>query len=140
MADLSPFEILQFSQQEDQLRETLGAQLARIAFERGNAGINYQRSLDALGEQYQKAFQGYAPSYARRGMLRSGLYQRALKDWGNARIKDFGDLELSNSQRMGNFDLARQQYEGALASGLGRINTQRSTLRAQRAAQLSEVM
>lgn len=113
----------QVGQAQGQFNRSLGKQ---------NQGIETRN----LTQQYGQMRENLPGSYARRGMLNSGIYGRGLQQYGTQRTTAFGDLASKYQQQFGQLDLTDQANTVNYNDQLGDINDQERVRRAQLASAL----
>lgn len=141
MADalLNPEELSYFRTARRRVQDTYGLGAAQNAYEQGAASNAYARSLGDLTRQFDQVRSKLPWNYAGRGMLNSGLYQKGLADYGQDRLRSFGNLRGSYEDQMGGFNLAAQQLAAVKTAGASDIEEQEQSRVASIAAMLRAV-
>lgn len=137
---LSPWEIAAYQSRSDQAGTNYQNFLAQDAYRRAQLGVYDQRNRDRLGQQFDQARGRLPGSFARRGLLSSGIYKRALTDYATSRTQAFGDLDLNYTSQLGGFDVEKQGQTGTYNTTLAGIEAEKAARRAQLATQLRDVM
>lgn len=109
---------------------------AQGVFNRGVARQNEGIETRDLAQRYGKMRENLPGQFARRNMLNSGIFGRALQDYGSERTTSFGNLASRYQQQFGQLDLTDQSATGGYNDQLGDINEQEALRRSQLASAL----
>lgn len=141
---LSPFEELQYQNRIDDLRSTLGGQLAQTQYQTDMLGNRRKRDRQELDFQYNSPYTGLwqrlPGDFARRGLLHSGIYNQARTELAINQQRQGSNMELQYGEQLGQQDINRKQYESQLAGGIGRVESERAAARSAAAAQIRSVV
>lgn len=102
-----------YQQQLRQFSANMSQFLADLTRRRGTLNTEYGVSNKALGEQKVKDLELLEDDYGSRGILRSGLYGKAV-----------GDYEEEHNERVSELERSHKQALGGLESEKGRFTSQ----------------
>lgn len=133
---LTPEEINAYQTRANQYDVAAQRGLAKTAYARQIGGIDYGRGQTRLTRNWDKAFKSLPSPYARRNVLRSGIYKQGLGDYGFNRQQAFDDYALQYQRQ--NEGLSQQEQDIELVRNMGRqqIEAERAARQAALAAQL----
>jgi hypothetical protein len=77
-------------------------------------------------------------TFGRRGLGRSGLFQRAMKDYATAQQRAVGDIYARQQQELANIDLDQQQADLELQNALETLQLQKQQKIIEDAARLAD--
>ena len=135
----SPQEIAAYDLRKRQADESIGRAIAGLTNQRNYLTQEYGVGRSRAGEQYARNFRQLPASFARRGVLRSGIYGSALQqqDMGyQQRMSDMerqyqeamrrlseqqGNLEYVRGATMEQIDFEKLARQQAMASDLARL-------------------
>lgn len=103
-----------------------------------NLGISTQQNLADVSRQYQSGLEPRVSSYARRGLGRSGLFQRAMKEYAQAQQRDVGNIYAQQQQGMADIELGQQQADIELQNALDRLRLEKNQRIIEDAARLAQ--
>lgn len=119
-----------YESQRRALTQKYGADSAMQAYSRFLTQQRGQRQQQNLSEQYRKAFPQLATSYGRRGLAsprtQSGISRSGFGELAKKQLGDYGDLQQSLQQEMGQYDLQSAMREADLYGGLTDLETQKA--------------
>lgn len=97
--------------------------LSRAQFDYGVGELGRQLSqgLTEVGQKYSRGMEPQVTQYTGRGLGRSGIFQRAMKDYVEAQQKEVGGLYQGYNQSLGQLNLDEQAAGVALQDELDRI-------------------
>lgn len=97
--------------------------LSRAQFDYGTGEIGraLSQGLIDVGQKYSKGMEPQVTQYTGRGLGRSGIFQRAMKDYVESQQKETGGLYQGYNQAMGQLALGEQESGVALQEELDRI-------------------
>ena len=82
--------------------------------------VGTQALLD-INQKYAKGMEPQVTQYTGRGLGRSGIFQRAMKDYVGQQQRDIGDVYQGIQGKLGELNLAEQASGVALQDELDRI-------------------
>lgn len=132
---ISPWELNQYQGQRNTADIAYQRALNQIGYQRDIGLEDYNRSLARMGRTWDQAFRNVPNQLGRRGVLRSGLTNRAFGDYTYNRSQAFGDLELGRTRAES--ALNRQAADAAMVRDfvISQINADQSSLNQQRLAE-----
>lgn len=133
---LNPEELSYFRTARRRVQDTYGMGAAQNQFEQGAAKRGYGRKLGDVTRQFDQMRSKIPWGFASRGMLNSGLHQKAVADYGIARTNTIGDLRGAHEDQMGALNLAAQQLGQIRTSTLSDVDEQQQSRVASIAAML----
>ena len=116
-------------------KRALQALQARNAAE--GLGLSTSSSLRDISQQYAQGLEPRVSQFGRRGLGRSGLFQRAMKDYATAQQRAIGDVYARQQQGMGEIDLSARQADLELQSALDRLALEKQQRIIEDAARLA---
>lgn len=131
---VSPGEVMNWNGQRADARQNLMATKAQTLYQRQLGDLQYSRNLKDMGRQFDQQRVGIPTQFARQGTLRSGLYQRALQNYGLDRLGALNGLQLAHMGGQGGLVLQDRGAEDQYASALQRILGEQYARQAQQAA------
>lgn len=137
---LNPEDEALFNSQANALRATYGRQLAKNTYAQSVLGQNHDVGRERLTQSWDARRSALPGSYARGGLLHSGIYQNGLQAYAQQRMNAFGDLDRNYYQQLGGLNQNLMDYESNLNSGLDLVESQRQARRANLASQLRGIM
>lgn len=101
--------------------------LSRAQFDYGTGEIGraLSQGLTDVGQKYSRGMEPQVTQYTGRGLGRSGIFQRAMKDYVESQQKETGGLYQGYNQAMGQLALGEQEAGVALQEELDRITRQK---------------
>ena len=99
MAYLSPWEIIGYQNRIDQNASGYNTAEASRDYDTRMLGINQERDQYDLGLQQQRNIDALPGSFVRRGILNSGIYQKAYGDLANQRATQTSRLNTDYTNR-----------------------------------------
>ncbi len=128
-------DILSFEQQRGSARSSAARALSQNAFDRGVLNLQNRRSIRSTNRSFGFAREAVPETFARRGLLRSGLQQRQAGRLAEDQQLQLNELAFRLQQDLGLLDLQDQGIESALAEAIGNIDAtellRRTTLAAE---------
>jgi hypothetical protein len=82
---------------------------------------NASENLRDIGQKYSRGMEPQVTQYTGRGLGRSGIFQRAMKDYVESQQKDVGDVYRQLQAGMGQLALGENQAGADLQGELDRI-------------------
>lgn len=97
--------------------------LSRAQFDYGVGELGRQLSqgLTDVGQKYSRGMEPQVTQYTGRGLGRSGIFQRAMKDYVESQQKEIGGLYGGYNQALGQLNLGEQEAGVTLQDELDRI-------------------
>jgi hypothetical protein len=97
--------------------------LQRAQFDYGTSELNRQlsRGMADIGQKYSRGMEPQVTQYTGRGLGRSGIFQRAMKDYVEAQQREVGDLTQGAQSALGQLNLGEQAAGVSLQDELDRI-------------------
>lgn len=89
---LSPGQVLQYSGQQSDARQNLLQSKASGEYQRAMSALGYGKRMGQMTRQFDRARTALPTQYAQNNTLRSGLYQRGLRDYAMERMAAANDL------------------------------------------------
>jgi hypothetical protein len=138
--DLEPSQILSYGQQRRAAMQGLMSNLNTVDRYTQQADQNYGREFNQAQRSWDNARSGFPTSFNQRGLLNSGIYNRAMREFDASRQEAFGKLAQDYYNQRANYaDMAnnyRQNYENTYGdiADMERLN------RAQIAANINRAM
>ena len=133
---LSPEEINAYQTRSNQYDLNTQRGLGQNQYTRTIGDIDYGRGTTKLTRSWDQGFKGLPGSYARRGALRSGIYQKALANQAYDRTQAFDDYSLQNQRRGDALTRQDQDLESTRTVGQNQIIQERQARQAGLAARL----
>ena len=133
---MSPEEINMYQVRRQQADTAFGRGRANLDYQRGIATQDYNLGRPRITRSWDQAFKQLPSNFARRGLLRSGVYNQGFKDYQTNRENAFSDWELQNTRRMGGFQNQQDDFEAMRTMQLQQIEAEQNARRAALAAQL----
>lgn len=134
---LPEFEILDFENQRANARNDIGRQLAQTGFERGLLALQRTRQIEDVTRNFADRRATFDGGFAGRGLLRSGIRNRAHRLHGENRGRAFGDIDFEFEGADGRFALGEQNLNDQLSDILARIDVEQQTRSGQYLSDLS---
>lgn len=102
--------------------------LARSQYDYGVREANAQvaKNLADINQKYSKGMEPQVTRYTGRGLGRSGIFQRAMKDYVETQQRETGDLFQNFQNTLGQLALGEQQAGLTLQDELDRIARQKN--------------
>lgn len=101
-------------------------------------GLSTSTSLRDINRQYSQGLEPRVSGFGRRGLGRSGLFQRAMKDYASAQQRAVGDVYARQQQELANIDLEQQQADIELQNALDMLALQKQQQIISDAAKLAD--
>jgi hypothetical protein len=133
---LGPEEINAYQTRANQVDTSFQRGLGRLAYQRGRAAQDFGIGNTRLTRSWDKAQKGLASPYARRNVLRSGIYNQGYKDYALNRTNAFSDYGMEYSRQQDAFKQQQDDLEGNRTMALTQIENERSARQAALAADL----
>lgn len=103
-----------------------------------NLGLSTSNALREVNRQYAQGLEPRVSTFGRRGLGRSGLFQRAMKDYATAQQKAVGDIYARQQQELAGIDLGQQQADLELQNALDTLALQKQQQIISDAAKLAD--
>mgnify|MGYP007125156356 CR=1 FL=1 len=133
---MSPEEINMYQVRRQQADTAFGRGRANLDFQRGIQGQDYGIGNARIARSWDQAFRQLPSSFARRGILRSGIYNQGFGDYKTNRENADFDWNLQNNRRMGGFQNQQDDLEAVRTMQNQQIDSQENARRASLAATL----
>jgi hypothetical protein len=108
---MSPEEINVYQTRRQQADTAYGRSRANIDYSRSIAGVDYGLAKSRGTRSWDKAYKGLPSNYARRGILRSGIYNKGYKDYLTSRENAETDLTMGNRRQMDQYERQNADLE-----------------------------
>jgi len=108
---LTPEEINAYQVRRQQADTAFGRQRANLDYQRSIAAQDYGLGKTRLTRSWDQAFRKLPASFARRGVLRSGIYRQGFGDYQTGRENAASDWEMQNQRRMDAFQNQQNDLE-----------------------------
>lgn len=141
--DLGPEDIQYFTSARNRVQQSrdlaLGTQgmTGQIQFERTQLGLDKAQAVADLARQWDQLRNRLPGSFARRGLLNSGIAARGLKDYGVDRTLAESRLGRAYDARAGALDLEQSQVQSVYDQAISDLKAQEEARRASIRASLS---
>ena len=133
---MTPEEINAYQVRRQQADTAFGRQRANLDYQRGIAGQDYGIGQTRIARSWDKAFQQLPAAFARRGGMRSGIYNQGFKDYLTGRENAESDWNLQNRRRMDAFQNQQDDLELIRNMALQQIESEQSARQAALAAEI----
>lgn len=137
--DLSADDLNYFQTQKRRVNQTFGYGLDQNQWQRDQSKGQYDRGLADLRAQFGRMRRQLPSSFARGGMLNSGIYARALDDWQSEKIRGEGNLRGQYNSTLGGLALADRQLESVRRNSLDDLASAATARRASVAEALRSI-
>lgn len=107
--------------QEAKARRNRMLSRAQYDYSFGELNRNLTKGMGDIGQKYSKGMEGQVTGYTGRGLGRSGLFQRAMKDYAESQQRDIGELVGGAQSALGELNIGEQASGVALQDELDRI-------------------
>lgn len=111
MAELNPEDFNYFRQARRRVDQTYQLGLGQNQYQREVVGNAYGRQRADLVRRFGQMRDRIPGSFARRGMLNSGMHQKAWADFASDRARSYDDLRAQRDDQLAGLTLARNQME-----------------------------
>jgi len=101
-------------------------------------GLSTSTALRDINRQYAQGLEPRVSGFSRRGLGRSGLFQRAMKDYATAQQRAIGDIYARQQSELAGIDLEQQQADLELRDALDRLALQKQQQIISDAAKLAD--
>ena len=101
-------------------------------------GLSTSTALRDINRQYAQGLEPRVSGFGRRGLGRSGLFQRAMKDYATAQQRAVGDIYARQQSELANIDLEQQQADLELRDALDRLALEKQQQIINDAAKLAD--
>lgn len=136
LGDLDPDDHNSFQTARRQARSAYDIGKAQNQFKLESAGQDYASRKSDLRRQYGRARRAFGSDFTQRGLLNSGLHDKAYADLQVDRAQGFADLLRQFRQTQGGLSLANSQLSTIKADTLNDIESAEAARRASVAAAL----
>ena len=133
---LTPEEINAYQTRIQQADTAYGRGRSNIDYLRSIAGQDYGLGKTKMTRSWDQSFRGLPSSYARRGVMRSGIYNRGFRDYTTQREQAFSDLGLANQRQMDQYQRQQDDLELIRNMTVQQIEAERAARNASLAATL----
>lgn len=137
---LDPAEIAAYDLRQRQIGTAAQRGLYKLTNRKSEATQDFGLAEDRANKNWAESYRRFPGTFARRNVLRSGIYQGARQqsnlDFQNA----LGDLQRQYERNMGSYNEQGGDIEMQRQMGLESVAAERNARQAQLAAQLREVM
>lgn len=134
--DLGPEDYNWFQTARRKVNDSYSLGVSQNQFSKDSLSNAYARSQGDLASKYALARPNLGTSYAKRGLLNSGIYQQGLVNFNTDQGKAYSDLASAYQDQLGGYDLARSQLEQTRAGATQDLADQEAARRAAVAASL----
>ena len=101
-------------------------------------GLSTSAALRDINRQYAQGLEPRVSGFGRRGLGRSGLFQRTMKDYATAQQRAVGDIYARQQSELAGIDLEQQQADLELRDALDRLALQKQQQIISDAAKLAD--
>lgn len=136
---IGAMDLAQFQGRRNELKDQYQQGLARLDFQQGNADQDYATARSNLVRQFDQMREKLPYGFNRRGLMNSGVYAQGLQDYGDQRVRQFGEFEQKRQQQQAGFGLQRRQAADSFRAGMSQVDELEKARRAQLAAQIKAV-
>lgn len=136
----SPGEIASWNNRRSIARQQYANQLASQQFARQQAGLSRESAMQNWQNQTAAGRSALPTSYSQRGLFRSGIFQRGLRDFYLNRLNAQQGIQTDYAQAYGATQAAEANAANTLAQVLAQIDTEEQARRAALAAEIRGVM
>lgn len=136
---LDPAQVNYLRTAKRRIRDNYGLNVAQNAYSEKTLRNQYARGRGNLKREFGQARVKLPTTYAKGGLLNSGLYQNAISQFGQQRTAAYGDLQGQFDDELSGLRLAKTQLEQVQRSGLNDIEQEEAARRAALAASLRGV-
>jgi hypothetical protein len=99
--------------------------LTKLGTRRQEATADFNTAYGRLGTQWDNYQRTLPNSFARRNVLRSGIMNRAINDYGTNRANAFGDLQRTSDRQMGGYAENQGDIEMMLKMNRDQVKSER---------------
>jgi hypothetical protein len=99
--------------------------LTKLGTRRQEATADFNTAYGRLGTQWDNYQRTLPNSFARRNVLRSGIMNRAINDYGTNRANAFGDLQRTSDRQMGGYAENQGDIEMMLKMNRDQVESER---------------
>ena len=136
----TPGELTGWNNRRSAARQQYANSMAQNSLSRGQAGVARDSGLQAWQSGVDSQRAKLPESYAARGMARSGLYQRGLRDFYSAALADQNKIQNTYANALGGSNLGDANAANELAQLLGQIESEEQGRRSQLASEIRGVL
>lgn len=136
---LSPEEINAYQIRRQQANTAYGRTRSNVDYLRSIAGQDYGTGKSRMTRTWDQAFSALPANYARRNVLRSGIFNRGFGDYQTGRENAFSDYALKNQRQMDQYQRQADDLELIRNLTLGQIDAEEAARRANLASQLRSI-
>lgn len=111
--------------QEARARRQRALQRASYDAQVGDVNRAGTQALLDVNQKYSRGMEPQVTQYTGRGLGRSGIFQRAMKDYVQSQQRDIGDIYQGIQGKLGELNLGEQASGVALQDELDRIARQK---------------
>lgn len=133
---LTPEEINAYQTRRQGVNTVFGRQRANLDYQRGVSGQDYGLGNTRIARSWDEAYRKLPSSFARRGILRSGIYNQNFGDYKTNRENATGDWELQNARRMAGYQNQQDDYEANRTMQLNQIEAEQGARQSRLAAEI----
>lgn len=136
---LNPEEINAYQTRANQADTAFQRGMGRLAYQRGRAAEDFGIGNTRLTKSWDKFQTNLPAQYARKNILRSGIYNQGFQDYQLNRTNAFDDYGLNYSRQQDAFNQQNDDLESARNMALTDIENQRAARQSNLAAQIRGV-
>ena len=133
---LGPEEINAYQTRANQVDTSFQRGMGRLAYQRGRAAQDFGTGNTRLTTSWNKAQKSLPSQYARKNILRSGIYDQGYKDYALNRTNAFADYGMEYSRQNDAFKQQQDDLEMGRTMSLTQIENERLARQAALAADL----
>lgn len=133
---LTPEEINAYQTRRQAADTSFGRQRANLDYQRSVSGQDYGIGNARIARSWDQAYKQLPSTFARRGILRSGIYNQGYKDYLTNRQNAVSDWELQNTRRMAGFQNQQDDYEAIRNMQLQQIESEQLARQSRLAAEI----
>lgn len=136
---LNPEEINAYQSRIDNADMAAQRGLTKLGNRRQEATADFNTAYGRLGTQWDNYQRTMPNQFARRNVLRSGIMNRAINDYGLNRANAFGDLQRTSDRQMGGYAENQGDIEMMLKMNRDQVERERNARQQSLASRIQEV-
>lgn len=136
MAELNPEDFNWFRTERRRVNNNYALGASQNQYAQETAANAYGRDRGSLVQKYAQMREGLPGGYANRGLLNSGVWQKAQTDFATQQDQALTDQQGAYQDQLGGLKLGMGQLETSRTNGLNDLTDQETARRAQIAAML----
>lgn len=133
---MSPEELNAYAVRRQQANTLYSRQRSNLDYQRGNSEQDRGIGNARIGYSWDQAFKKLPGAFARRGILRSGLYNKGYSDYNYNRENADFDFNRQANRRMEGYQNQQDDYEAGRTMGLTQIDSEQNARQAALSAEI----